>query len=202
MDRIGADNMSADRRLAAIIEGAPIAAMSALFLAPLATFWLRVWGPLRPFDVAAVPSPSAIAVCLAVAVCLAAARPPASYFTVRWFERDGRLYRAVGVRLFRKVVPNGDWMNRFRRQQDREFRLIGSKADAAGWLPKTNASEKSHLGFMLLGILSAGYAAYVGWTMWVIVLTVGNVATNLYPVLLQRYTRARLIRLTSRPASR
>ena len=201
MDSIGASNMSTDRSLA-IIEGAPIAVMSALFLTPLALFWLRVWGPLRPFDVAAVPSPSAIAVCVAVAVCLAAARPPASYFRVRGFERDGRLYRAVGVRLFRKVVPNGDWMNRARRRQDRDFRLIGSKADAAGWLPKTNASEKSHLAFMLLGILSAGYAAYVGWTMWAIVLTVGNVVTNLYPVLLQRYTRARLIRLTSRSARR
>ena len=187
--------MSTVRRIDAIVEGAPIAVMSALFLTPLVLFWLRVWGPLRPFDVAEVPAPSLLALLAGVAVCLCATRPPASYFAVRAFERDGRLYRALGVRHFRKVVPNGDWMNRARRRHDRGHRLIGSRADAAGWLPKTEASEKGHLVLMLAGFASAAYAAYVGWTMWAIVLTAGNLVTNLYPVLLQRYTRARLTRV-------
>ena len=187
--------MSSDRRLVAIIEGAPIAVMSALFLTPLVIFWLRVWGPLRPFDVAEVPAPSLVALIASVAVCFTAARPPASYFAVRGFERDGRLYRAIGVRHFRKVVPNGDWMNRSRRRHDRGYRLIGSHADAVNWLPKTEASERSHLVLMLAGIASAAYAASVGWTMWAITLTVGNLVTNVYPVLLQRYTRARLMRV-------
>jgi hypothetical protein len=116
--------MTIGRRLDTVIESAPIVVMSALFLAPLVIFWLRVWG------------------------------------------------------------------------HDRSYRLIGSQADAAGWLPKTEASEKSHLVLMLAGIASAAYAAYVGWAMWAVVLTAGNLVTNLYPVLLQRYTRARIARVT------
>ena len=190
--------MTTDHRLAAILEAAPIAVMSAFFLTPVLMFWLRVWGPLRPFDVAAVPMPSLLAFCAGVVRCALAAWVPASYFSVRRFERDGRCYRAIGVRQFRKVVPNGDWMNRARRRQDRGFRLIRSRVDAAEWLPRTEASEKGHLVLMLAGILSAGYAAYVGWTALAVALTLGNVATNLYPVLLQRYTRTRLIRVTAR----
>jgi Glycosyl-4,4'-diaponeurosporenoate acyltransferase len=193
--------MTAGRRLAAIIEGAPIAVMSALFLTPIVVFWMRVWGPLRPYDVAPVPVPSLPAFCAGVGICLLAAWVPASYFTVRGFERDGRYYRAAGVRQFRKLVPDGDWMNQARRREDHRFRVIRSRADAASWRARTEASEKAHLVLMLMGILSAGYALYVGWTAWAVALTAGNVVTNLYPVLLQRYTRTRLIRVTSGRAS-
>ena len=184
-----------DRR-ADVIGGAPIAAMSALFLAPLAIFWLRVWGPLLPFDTEAVAAPSGLAIVAGLALCMLAASPPAAYFTVRSLERDGRLYRAVGVPVFRRVVPNGDWANRARRRHDRAFRLIRSRADALEWLPKTAASERGHLVLLIAGALSAGYAVRVGWISWAIVLTVGNILTNLYPILLQRYTRARLVGLT------
>jgi hypothetical protein len=169
--------------------------MSALFLTPVVLFWLRVWGPLRPFDVAAVPAPPWLGFCAGAAVCLLAAWVPPSYFRVRAFERDGRCYRAVGVRQFRKLVPDGDWVNRARRRHDAGFRLIRSRADATAWIPRTHASEKGHLVLMLAGLLSAGYAAYVGWTAWAVAITAGNVVTNLYPVLLQRYTRARLARV-------
>ena len=185
-------------RQADVIGAAPIAVMSALFLAPMAIFWLRVWGPLLPFDTAPVPAPSWLVLVAGLAVCALATLLPAAYFTVRSLERDGRLYRVVGVRVFRKFVPNGDWMNRARRRQDRAFRLIRSRADALQWLPRTAASEKGHLVLMLAGMLSAGYAARVGWTEWAVVLTIGNVLTNLYPILLQRYTRARLERLRVR----
>jgi hypothetical protein len=50
--------MSTVRRFDAIIEGAPIAVMSAVLQTPPVSFWLRVWGPLRPFDVPAGPAPS------------------------------------------------------------------------------------------------------------------------------------------------
>ena len=189
---------SRDRYFAAVIEAAPIAVMSALFLTPLVIFWLRVWGPLRPFDIAAVPAPSTLVLCAGVLACVLAARPPERYFRVQPFERDGRFYRAVGVRVFRKVVPNGDWMNRARRRRDRTFRLIASRADIASWLPRTKASETGHLVMMVLGILSAAYAAAVGWAAWAVALTLGNIITNVYPVFLQRYTRARLLHAARR----
>jgi Glycosyl-4,4'-diaponeurosporenoate acyltransferase len=193
--------MSPNRRLAAVIQGAPIAVMCGIFLSPLLLFWLWIWGPLRPFDIAPVPAPSMLAFFGGLAACIFAARVPAWYFTVRPFERDGRVYRWIGVRVFRKFVPDGDVVNRARRRQDRHFRLIRSSADSLAWLLRTEASERSHLVLMFVGLLSAGYAAYVGWTAWAMLLTAGNLVANVYPVLLQRYNRARLVRLRSRRAS-
>ena len=45
---------------------------------------------------------------------------------------------------------------------------------------------------LVLGGMSAGFAWAIGWPGWAIYLTAGNVVVNLYPVLLQRYTRARI----------
>jgi hypothetical protein len=53
-------------------------------------------------------------------------------------------------------------------------------------------SEKSHLVLLLMGILSAVFALQIGWRGWAVYLGTGNVLVNLYPVLLQRYTRSRL----------
>ena len=53
---------------------------------------------------------------------------------------------------------------------------------------------------IVLGGMSAGFAWAIGWSGWAIYLTAGNVVVNLYPVLLQRYTRARLSVLLNRPS--
>ena len=51
---------------------------------------------------------------------------------------------------------------------------------------------------LVLGGMSAGFAWAIGWTGWAIYLAAGNVVVNLYPVLLQRYTRARISAALSR----
>lgn len=43
-----------------------------------------------------------------------------------------------------------------------------------------------------MGILSTAFAWQIGWRGWAVYLGAGNVLVNLYPVLLQRYTRARI----------
>jgi hypothetical protein len=60
-------------------------------------------------------------------------------------------------------------------------------------------SEKPHVTLLLMGPLSPVFAARIAWWGWAVYLTVGNVLVNLCPVLLQRYTRARLARVLSRP---
>lgn len=88
-------------------------------------------------------------------------------------------------------------MNGARRRRNRGFRLIGSLADALACLLKTEASENGHIVLMLAGILSAVYAAW-GGRSGPSPLPAGNVLTSPSPILLQRYTRARLVRVTSR----
>lgn len=116
---------------------------------------------------------------------------------IRDFEQSGRLYELMGVRLFRWVVPDGDAANKLRRRRWPGFRIIRSRRYARAFMRRTELSERSHLVMLALGSFSAVFAWRIGWAGWAMYLGVGNVLVNLYPVLLQRYTRARLLRVTA-----
>ena len=177
----------------------PFASMSGGWLGPLLMFWLYVWGPLRPFH---YPSgellPPLLWLVGGLALSVAVWWVPASYYEVRACERSGRLYERLGVRYFRWCVPDGDAANRWRRRSDPAHRIIRNKHYAQAFLRRTELSEKSHLVMLVLGALSAAFAWTIGWSGWAIYLTVGNVLVNLYPILLQRYTRARLVAVLNR----
>jgi hypothetical protein len=180
----------------------PFAIMAGGWLGPLLMFWLYVWGPLRPYDYptgALLPPLPILAACLAVA--LAAWWVPASYYRIRAFERNGRLYERLGIRWFRLLVPDGDLANRWRRRRVPDFRIIRNRAYARAFRLRTELSERSHLVLLVLGAQSAAFAFAIGWTGWALYLTAGNVLINLYPIFLQRYTRARLAKVASREHS-
>ena len=171
----------------------PFASMAGGWLGPLLMFWLYVWGPLRPFHYPPDPlAPRATAFVTAFLLCVAAWWLPHSYFRTRSFEKSGRLYEALGVRLFRWFVPDGDLSNRWQRRRQPNFRIVKNRRLAAAFVQRTEQSEKAHLVLLLMGILSAAFAWQIGWRGWAVYLGAGNVLVNLYPVLLQRYTRARI----------
>lgn len=171
----------------------PFASMAGGWLGPLLMFWLYLWGPLRPY---AYPSgdllPGAwfvvvVSACVALWWVL-----PRAYFEIREFERTGRIYRALGVLVFRRFAPNGDLANKWERRANPDFRVIGGRRSAAAFVMRTEQSERGHLVLLALGIVSAVYAWRIGWHGWAAYLSVGNVLVNVYPILLQRYTRSRL----------
>lgn len=179
----------------------PFAIMSGGWIAPLLMFWLYVWGPLRPFDYPPGDlAPPLVAFLAGLMLCLTPWWLPASYYRVQPFERSGRLYERIGVRAFRGLVPDGDLANWWRRRRQPDFRIITNRKLIAAFAKRTELSEKSHLVVMLVGIASSAYAWRIGWRGWAIYLAIGNVAVNLYPILLQRYTRARIARIVERAA--
>ena len=103
-----------------------------------------------------------------------------------------RLYGPLGVRLFKRIAPNGDLVNRLARRRYPGYRVLGGRADLPGFLEGTRSGERGHLVFLLMGLFTAVYAARIGWHRWALFLTLGNTAFNLYPVMLQRYNRARI----------
>jgi hypothetical protein len=181
------------------INRIPFAIMSGGWLAPVLFFWLYVWGPMRPF---AYPTgdlaPSVLAFAAAVAACFALAWLPASYYRIKSFERTGRLYEVLGVRLFRSLVPDGDLANRWRRRAEPGLRIVRNRRQAMAFVRRTEQSEKGHLVLLGMGLLSAAYACSIGWWGWAAYISAGNLVVNIYPVLLQRYTRNRIERILSR----
>jgi hypothetical protein len=179
----------------------PFAGMAGGWLAPLLMFWLYVWGPLRPFSYPAgdlmpgVPFAFLIIGCIALWWLL-----PAGYFTVRRFEQTGRIYESLGVRLFRQCAPDGDLANRWERRADPRYRVIRGRRCAERFVERTERSERGHLVLLMLGIVSAVYAWNIGWHGWAVYMSAGNVLVNVYPMLLQRYTRSRLYAVLRRGA--
>jgi len=171
----------------------PFASMAGGWLGPLLMFWLYLWGPLRPY---AYPRgdllPGAwfavvVSACIALWWVL-----PRAYFEIREFERTGRIYRALGGLVFRRFAPNGDLANKWERRANPDFRVIGGRRAAAAFVFRTEQSERGHLVLLALGLVSAVYAWHIGWHGWAMYLSAGNVLVNVYPILLQRYTRSRL----------
>ncbi len=183
------------------LNQAPLASMAGGWLAPMLLFWLYVWGPLRPF---AYPAgdllPEAPFVLLPIGCVALWWLLPAGYFRMRSFEQSGRIYEWLGIRRFRRFVPDGDLANRWARRVNPAYRVIRSRRDAEAFVYRTEQSERGHLVLLLLGVVSAVYAWRIGWQGWAVYLSAGNLVVNLYPILLQRYTRTRLDAVLRRAA--
>jgi len=181
----------------------PFASMAGGWLGPLLMFWLYVWGPLRPF---AYPPGNLLPgwwFCFLVVGCISLWWVlPTVYFEVQRFERTGRVYESLGVLLFRQFAPNGDLANRWERRKDPYFRVIRGRRSVADFLLRTEQSERGHLVLFALGIASAAWALGIGWHGWAIYLSLGNIVVNVYPILLQRYTRNRLHVVLNRESQR
>lgn len=180
------------RRLAGRLNYLPIMAFG-LWSVPAKAFWLIVLGLVPWFH----PVPPVAAV-LPWFVGALLAGPwvlllPRSFHQPRAWERRGVFYRRVGVERFRSIVANGDLVNRFVRARHRSYSVYGPDIEAL--VPKSIWNEKRHIAYLCWGFVTAWFAWSIGWEAWALWLAVSNVGANLYPTMLQRYSRARVMRL-------
>lgn len=124
-------------------------------------------------------------------------RDPWRIRLARW-EREGRVYRWVGVEGFRWLLrhtPMG-WLNPVLRVTGRE------RSDLEKLLRQMNFAEGAHLigGVITLG-LAVGYAVTGhGWVgLWFAVITL---VFHGYPLITQRWNRGRVARVVRRAARR
>lgn len=117
------------------------------------------------------------------------------YFKPRKFERwkDGLLYKLLGVHIFKKIVPTcGEYINKLRG----EHPIANAKTKEEGlknWERNTRGFETVHLAVAL------GYLGYIGERLisgnrlaYVAGAIIVNVLFNFYPIMLQRYNRAKI----------
>jgi len=182
-------------RLAGRFNTLPFAVFAA-WLSSLLLFWLKALGPLRSFEMA--PPETAPWPWLAGSAALAASALllPRAYYLPARFELGGRLHERLGIRRFRAIMANGDLINRFVRRRHTGYVVHsrGSRLERAA--VEGFKSERAHLLFMLFGFGTSGFAFAAGWTGWAAWLGLGNILVNLYPILLQRYTRGRIWRIS------
>ena len=118
-------------------------------------------------------------------------RLPDRYHRLRRFELDGRVYERAGVRVAKRLLRRGPlavFNPGLRMPADRTpeqlARLDQSMRDA----------EASHAILLVLTIGVVAHAAIRGWWVAATCTLLFDVIVNGYPVMLQRYNRARLAR--------
>jgi hypothetical protein len=124
-----------------------------------------------------------------------AANLPAAYFRLRRAEADGRLYAALGVRQFRSFVTYGDPMIRLMKRIDPKSHTHLKSSSVGDRERRTRKTEKIHWALLLGSVPTAVWAVIVNESWFAMYLVIANVPMNVYPILLQRYTRARLARI-------
>ena len=114
---------------------------------------------------------------------------PAGYHRLRSFELDGRVYERVGVRLVKRLLRRGP-LAVFNpglhlpaeRTSEQLARLDQKMRDA----------EASHAILLVLTLAVVAHAAIRGWWVAASCTLLFDLLVNGYPVMLQRYNRARL----------
>ncbi len=175
--------------------GATIVVICAACFTPIELFLLELWPDHGSIGLLLVSSSAAA---WAIARLL-----PDRYYMIRRFEASGRIYERLGIRFFKHFTPNGDYVNRIIRRRDPGYRVVHDERSIMSVEAGTRLAERSHVASLLFVVPFVSYTLMLGWDRFALWLLLPNVPFHLYPVLLQRYTRARIERVVrARDASR
>ncbi|MBW8684766.1 glycosyl-4,4'-diaponeurosporenoate acyltransferase CrtO family protein [Chitinophaga rhizophila] len=115
------------------------------------------------------------------------------YYNAKQWERGGKVYEALGVNVFRKLLVLVGW-----EKLNKKSNPVEKGAEALAKLH--NQTKKSELGHIIILFIVAGFNVFVAFrfgvlhSMWLLVL---NILFNFYPIVLQRYNRPRIQRALS-----
>lgn len=159
----------------------------------MAFYWLRFYPPLRPFAFE-TPFPPLPVFAAGCALSLIPFLLPQRYFDPCGFERGG-FYPQLGIKWFRYMAPDGDLVNRLLRRIQPGYRVINNREALRKHIEGSWSNERWHLSFFIMGMLTSVHAFVTGQYVMGALLMVTNLCFNLFPVMHQRYKRARLYHL-------
>ncbi|MDX1753223.1 MAG: hypothetical protein R3259_08565 [Salinimicrobium sediminis] len=112
-----------------------------------------------------------------------------AYFDSLKFEKEGAVYKYLGVNFYRKLLVWTGWEKL--RIKENKMRYSRSSLEHAEF--KSRSSEAGHtVIFMIVGFVTFIIADSFKEARWLIIL---NLLLNAYPVFVQRYNRPRYRRL-------
>ncbi|MEX2281742.1 MAG: hypothetical protein WEE89_04555 [Gemmatimonadota bacterium] len=118
---------------------------------------------------------------------------PGSYYRLRRLERGGAIYRYLGIRFFKRLMTS-----KLYRRINPDFRFRQWSDSPRDLLDRMQSAEGAHLTAFLLMLTCSCVGLAMGSVRAAFWLFVFNLIGNGYPVMLQRYNRGRLERITAR----
>ena len=117
---------------------------------------------------------------------------PASYYSIKNPQALKLWYRKLGLKYFKSILLIMFWG----KEKNRKKYFNGTKKGIANFIFQTKQSEFGHLGALILIMAGSIALLYHHYFLLVAVITLLNIIGNLYPIILQRYHRIRIERLT------
>lgn len=121
-----------------------------------------------------------------------------SFFPVRFYRlsKSTGFYIMIGIRVIRKFVQDGDFINRY--QQGTGHRSKLNKNDYHKYLNNALMYERYHLLCLWFFTFSNLLAWFNGFYFSACLMLLSNTIYNFYPIMLQQYNRIRINRLMNR----
>ncbi len=117
---------------------------------------------------------------------------PASYFTIKNADQLKSVYRILGVSYFRYLLLLFFWGSK----KNRKKYFNGTRSGLTNFIYQSHQSEFGHLGgFVLLMLVFGIMVVKQFWLMAFFTLIINGFG-NFYPIVLQRYHRIRIERIS------
>ena len=113
---------------------------------------------------------------------------PAHFYRLRPVEADGSLYRQLGVHAFKRLLFKSGL-----QRLNLSARLSHGRTGLIAFERGIGDAETDHAIAFLVMIVITLYSAMHGWWAFASWLMLGNGVANVYPIMLQRMNRARLL---------
>jgi hypothetical protein len=172
-------------------ENAWVSVVTALWMIPLAVFLLRVAFP--PI----VSVPMLLAFIAAIGILAVA-----GYHIPSWYWRFSvpslSFYRRIGVRTFGRFVLKGQLWNRFFAKTT-EINVSSYRVRIPDLRRSSERSERVHSAALASSLPFIALALLTDQPRWAMYVAVANIPFNIYPILLQQYTRLRARESTTSP---
>ena len=118
---------------------------------------------------------------------------PKSFFKLFQLGNNISAYKKSGVVFFNRFTQNGAIMNKIIRKKYPNYKAISGKSEMIRKVfLRTFLFEKFHFLLLVFFLFTTIFAIAHGFFRWAFLITVCNVAYNIFPILLQQYIRLRL----------
>lgn len=145
------------------------------------------------------PADCAVLMILAIAGWFLGRRAPLTYYRIREAERALRLYRCLGIPQFKRWMLDGDYLNAELRKAAPYHRVVSAhRRGVRAYAERTVQIERPHLEWLLVSLPFVAFTLLTHQWSYALYFFLLTLVTNLWPIFLQRFNRARCERALRR----
>ncbi|MGF7079935.1 hypothetical protein [Mucilaginibacter sp. UYCu711] len=95
-----------------------------------------------------------------------------------------KFYEKLGIKLIRKFVQNGEYINAFLKKRNPQYKIIRGKLGATGYMKTVIMYERYHFLCFIFFLLTDILAVISGRYSWAVFIFLANIVYNVCPILL------------------